>query len=307
MNYEAAPLEGITDAVFRRTHAAFYPGIARYYTPFISPTMHHVFTPRDLRELAPENNSGLKLVPQLLGRNPCDLLWAIEELSAMGYEEVDLNLGCPSGTVTAKRKGSGLLAFPEELDALLHILFSSSPIRISVKTRLGLSSPGEFERILSIYNKHPICRLIIHPRTRDDQYTGPVHWYAFGRALENTSLPVTYNGDLFTVSDVERFREAFPSVESVMLGRGLIADPALVVKLNGGADDPEKLKDFLRTLSEEYVRVFGDKHSAMHRMKAIWAHVLPRLPDGEACRKRLVKTRRWEDYLTVTEDLYMLI
>lgn len=303
MNYEAAPLEGITDAVFRRVHAAFYPGVSRYYTPFISPTMHHIFTPRDLRELSPDNNPGVRLVPQLLGRNASDLCWAMGELDAMGYEEVNLNLGCPSGTVTAKRKGAGLLAFPEELDLLLYSLFASSPLRISVKTRLGMTSPEEFVRILEIYNKYPLCRLVIHPRTREDQYSGSVRWDAFETALNNTAIPVCYNGDLFTPEDVARFRERFPTVESVMLGRGLVADPAMVVKLRGGSGDPQTLKAFLETLSAEYVRVFGDKNSAMHRMKAILSYMLPRLPDGEAYRKRLVKTRRWEDFLTVTDEI----
>ena len=304
MEYEAAPLEGITDAVFRRTHAAFYSGAARYYTPFISPTMHHLFTPRDIRELSPENNRGLSLVPQLLGRNAQDLLWAAEELSRMGYEEWNLNLGCPSGTVTAKQKGAGLLSYPDELDSLLHVLFAYSPIRISVKTRLGSDDPEEFTRILQIYEQYPICRLIIHPRTRADQYDGMVHKDTFRNALEKTKLPVCYNGDLFTEEDVLRFSEDFPSVERVMLGRGLIADPALIEKLSGGRGSLSRLREFHAALCSEYVRVFGDKNSAMHRMKAIWTYMLSSLPQGGAFRKRLIKARRWEDFLLVTEEIF---
>lgn len=304
MEYEAAPLEGITDAVYRRTHAAFYPGAARYYTPFISPTMHHIFTPRDLRELSAENNRGFTLVPQLLGRNANDLLWAAEELAAMGYEECNLNLGCPSGTVTAKRKGAGLLAFPEELDALLHCLFSHAPLRISIKTRLGMESADEFDRLLRIYEKYPVCRLIIHPRTRADQYTGAVHLDAFRHALKVSGLPISYNGDLFTEEDVRRFCERFPSVDTVMLGRGLIADPGFIERLQGGSPDLRRLILFHNALCEEYLRVFGDKNSVMHRMKAIWHYMLPRFAEGERFRKRLIKTRRWEDYLIVIEEIF---
>lgn len=304
MEYEAAPLEGITDAVYRRTHAAFYPGAARYYTPFISPTMHHILTPRDLRELSPENNPGFTLVPQLLGRNASDLLWAAEELFDMGYPEFNLNLGCPSGTVTAKRKGAGLLAYPEELERLLDALFRRSPIRISIKTRIGMESPEEYAKIMDIYERYPVARLIVHPRTRADQYDRPVHMDVFGEILARTRLPVSYNGDLFTPEDVLRFRERFPSVETVMLGRGLIADPAFIVKLRGESPDCDTLRRFHDTLCEEYVRVFGDRNSAMHRMKAVWAHMLPRFPNGESYRKRLVKTRKWEDFRLVTDELF---
>ena len=304
MEYEAAPLEGITDAVFRRTHAAFYPGAARYYTPFISPTMHHILTPRDLRELSPENNPGFALIPQLLGRNASDLLWAAGELADMGYEEFNLNLGCPSGTVTAKRKGAGLLAYPDELDRLLDTIFRLSPIRISIKTRTGMESPEEYAKIMDIYGRYPVARLIVHPRTRSDQYEGPVRLDVFERILAHTRLPVSYNGDLFTVGDVQRFRERFPSVETVMLGRGLIADPAFIVKLRGESPDCDTLRRFHDTLCEEYVRVFGDRNSAMHRMKAIWAHMLPRFPNGEGYRKKLVKARKWEDFRLIADEIF---
>ena len=300
--YEAAPLEGITDAVYRRAHARFYPGAARYYTPFISPTMHRRFTPRELRELAPENNPGLTLVPQLLGRDPGDMLWAARALADMGYDEVNLNLGCPSGTVTAKRKGAGLLGYPDELRALLDALFHDPPLKISIKTRLGLSDPAEFAGILAIYEQYPVCRLIVHPRTRADQYTGPVRLDIFRELLRTTRLPVSYNGDLFTAEDVAAFRAAFPAVSCLMLGRGLIADPGLICRLQGRPPAPDALLQFHDTLCREYVAVFGDKNSAMHRMKAIWSYMLPRLPGGEALRKPLEKTRRWEDFLSLTRQ-----
>ena len=304
MEYEFAPLEGITDAVYRRTHAKYYPGAARYYTPFISPTMHHIFTPRELRELAPENNPGLELVPQMLGRNATDLLWAAEELAGMGYREMNLNLGCPSGTVVAKRKGAGLLAHPEELDALLRALFCAPPLKISIKTRLGMESTEEFSKLLAIFNRYPVCRLIVHARTRSEQYAGTAHWDTFGEALERTRIPLSYNGDLFSPEDVRRFRERFPSVDCVMLGRGLIADPAMIVRLNGGSSDRTALKAFHDELCGEYVRVFGDRNSAMHRMKAIWAHLLPRFANGEAYRRRLIKARRWEEFLVIAEEIF---
>ena len=303
MEYEAAPLEGITDAVYRRTHAKYYPGVTRYYTPFISPTIHHVFTPRERRELAPENNPGLELVPQLLGRNATDLLWAADALAEMGYREMNLNLGCPSGTVVAKRKGAGLLAVPEELDALLRVLFASSPLKISIKTRLGMDSTEEFPVLLDVFNRYPVCRLIIHARTRAEQYAGRVHWDMFREAVKNTDIPLSYNGDLFTADDVMRFRKSFPTADCVMLGRGLAADPGVITSLRGKTFDMKTLRAFHETLCTEYVQVFGDKHSAMHRMKAIWSYLLLRLPNGEMYRKPLRKTRTWEDFLLSADEI----
>ena len=174
MQYYFAPMEGVTSAVYRRTHHEFFPGIDRYFMPFITPTVHQCLTPRQLRDVAPEANAGVPAVPQLLTRSAPDFIWAAQALAEMGYDEVNLNLGCPSGTVTAKGKGAGFLVHPEELDRFLDAVFSACTVRISVKTRLGMHDPAEFEALLAIYNRYPICELTIHPRVRQDFYKGAV-------------------------------------------------------------------------------------------------------------------------------------
>ena len=161
-----APLEGITDYIYRRIHRRYFPGVDRYFTPFLSPTQNHIFPPRELRQVAPENNRDIPLVPQLLTKNAADFLWAANALADMGYGEVNLNAGCPSGTVTAKGKGAGLLADPDALRRLLDGIFAAAPVRVSVKTRLGVRDPEEFGAILAVYNDYPISRLIIHARTK---------------------------------------------------------------------------------------------------------------------------------------------
>ena len=163
MRYDFAPMEGITGFLFRQLHHQYFPGVDRYYIPFLSPTQDHTFTPRELREVLPENNQGLEVVPQLLTKSPEDFLWAAGELSAMGYQTVNLNLGCPSGTVVAKGKGAGMLRCPEDLERFLDTVFSRAPCAVSVKTRLGLSDAAEFGPILEIYNRYPISELIVHP------------------------------------------------------------------------------------------------------------------------------------------------
>ena len=158
-----APLEGITGAEFRRVHHKYFGGVDKYYAPFISPTCDHLFTPKEKRNLFPENNVGIPVVPQLLTKNADDFLWAANSLFEMGYEEVNLNVGCPSGTVVTKGKGSGLMKDPDYLNEFLYQIYSKAQGKVSVKTRLGLTDPEEFHRILNIYSRYPIPLLIIHP------------------------------------------------------------------------------------------------------------------------------------------------
>lgn len=304
MRYYFAPMEGLTDMVYRRTHAKFYPGIDRYYTPFIAPTQNHCFVSRELRELSRENNAGLALVPQLIGKNAEDFLWAVRELQQMGYEEVNLNLGCPSGTVTAKGKGAGFLAYPDRLDAFLHEIFTHSPIDISIKTRLGIESPDEFKTILNIYNRYPVRELIIHPRTKTEMYEGKVHMDAFRTAAASTELPLCYNGNLFSMDDVANFSHAFPEVNAVMLGRGLIADPGMLARVNGCAISVNTLYGFHHELCRSYTEVFGSQSSALSRMKAIWVSMLPCFRNGERYRKSILKARHLPDFMSVIEQLF---
>lgn len=289
--FYAAPMEGITGSTYRRGHHKYFPGADKYLTPFLSPTQDHRFTPREQREILPQRNDGIPTVPQLMTRNSADFLWAARELQAMGYREVNLNLGCPSGTVVAKRKGSGLLGCLELLEELLEDIFSAGlEIQVSVKTRLGLEDPVEFEKILALYERFPISELTIHPRVRRDQYKGAVRLEEYGKALERTGLPVCYNGDLVTVADARALLDRFPKTRALMLGRGVIGDPALMAKLKGGPGaDKDRLGGFIQELYEGYCVDFGHRHGAMQRLKEVWSYLFFLFADWEAYGKKLRK------------------
>ena len=301
MQYYFAPLEGITDATFRRLHHKYFPGcVDRYYTPFFSPTVHRALTPREARELPPAAELGAVVVPQLLTKVPEDFIWMAGQCRELGYEEVNLNLGCPSGTVTAKGKGSGMLREPEALDAFLEAIFRDAPLPISVKTRIGFSDPGEFPRLLEICNRYPLKELTVHPRVRAAFYKGPVDREAFGYAAANSKAPLCYNGDLVSRRQIEALQEACPQVEAVMLGRGLVADPGMLLP---GGTDRAALEGFLNELLEEYSVIFGSARNAMFRMKEHWGLLMGKFENSEKLAKRLRKTTDLAEFKAVTAQI----
>ena len=236
MEFYFAPMEGITSYTYRNLHHRFFGGVEKYYTPFLSPSAENGLSTRELKDVLPENNGEIRPVPQLLVNHPEGFLKGGRAFAGPRIPGINLNLGCPSGTVTAKKKGSGLLMYPEELDALLDRIFSDpmvagGEILVSVKTRIGKNSPEEWPQLMEIYNQYPIYELTIHPRIQKDFYRTSQIWRCSSSALEASKNPVVYNGDIFTAADYRRFREQFPSVERIMLGRGLIMDPELGEKL----------------------------------------------------------------------------
>lgn len=304
MRYYVAPMEGLTDRIYRQAHHRYFGAAgapARYYAPFLTPPLNQVLIPKKMADILPENNAGFCLVPQLLSRDAASTVWMLGELRALGYREVNLNFGCPSGTVTAKGKGAGMLRDPAALGAFLYEVFAHSDGPLSVKTRLGIASAEEFGPILEIYNQYPICELTIHPRVQKQLYRGTADRAAFARALAASRAPVCYNGDLCTVADLQAFAAQFPQVQAVMVGRGLIADPALLRRACGGPPaDRETLRAFLDALYRGYTAEFGGAASAINRMKAIWAYVIQRFDGYEKLEKQLKKLRTpWEYEVTV--------
>lgn len=305
MLLEFAPMEGITTSAYRRLHHEMFPGTDCYYTPFWSPTQDHRLTNRDKRELLPAQNEGLHVIPQLLTKNETDFLWAARELYAMGYGEVNLNAGCPSGTVTAKGKGSGMLADLEGLERFLDAVFEKCPCAISVKTRLGLRDPAEFEQILELYNRYPIKRLTVHPRVRQDLYRHPVRPSWFDYAVERSSNPLAYNGGLVTVEDYRQCAARYPQLEAIMVGQAMVSDPAYARKLKGGRGaEKEELREFHDRLLEQYTVLFESRPNAVKRMKELWFYESRLFEGGEQAVRKILKAKSAEEYMLRTSELF---
>ena len=222
MRYYYAPMEGLTDSIYRRLHHKYFGGIDCYYMPFLSPTIHRTLTHKEDRELPLADSVDFCAIPQILTKIPEDFLWAAQVCADRGYTEVNLNVGCPSGTVVSKGKGSGMLRSPAELDAFLEAIFKDSPLPISVKTRLGLENPEDFVSLLEVFNRYPIKELIIHPRVRKDFYKEPVREEWFRYAYENSKNPLCYNGNIMTKDQADAVSVQYSGVDAVMIGRALI-------------------------------------------------------------------------------------
>ena len=211
MEFYFAPLEGITGYLYRNAFEQSYGGVKKYFTPFLTPHTDKSFNTREKNDVLPEHNEGLYVVPQILTNCAEDCIRVARDLQKLGYEEINLNLGCPSGTVVSRGRGAGFLAEPKKLDAFLEQVVSElSDMRISVKTRIGVKEPEEFETLLSVYNRYPLEELIIHPRVREDYYKNKPNWEIFEKALQESKNPVCYNGDIFTMQDYQRLCEQMP-------------------------------------------------------------------------------------------------
>lgn len=300
MRYYFAPMEGLTDSIYRHVHHKHFPGVHSYYMPFLSPTIHRSLTHREDRELPFAETEDFRAVPQILTKVAEDFLWAADQCRIRGYDEVNLNIGCPSGTVVSKGKGSGMLRDPETLDRFLDTIFSGSPLPVSVKTRLGLEAPEEFYKLMEVFNRYPIRELTIHPRVRKQFYAGSVDLELFRYAAENSKNPLCYNGDLLSLSDAQKIEAAFPGVEAVMIGRGLIADPGM---LSSGTEKGT-LEAFMNELLECYTVAFGGSRNAMFRLKENWGFLHCRFENCDKLWKRLRKTTDLQEYKSITAEIF---
>ena len=300
MRYYFAPMEGLTDSIYRRLHHKYFPGVDRYYMPFLSPTIHRTLTHKEDRELPMADSVGFAAVPQILTKVSEDFLWAAQVCQDRGYDEVNLNVGCPSGTVVSKGKGSGMLRDAAALDRFLEEIFQGSPLPISVKTRLGLENPEEFPALLEVFNRYPIKELTIHPRVRKQFYDGGVHMDWFDYAVEHSSNPLCYNGDILSLADAEALQRKYPKIDAIMIGRGLIADPGM---LSGGTD-VKALEGFMNELMAVYEVEFGGSRNAIFRLKENWGFLHDRFEGCNKLWKRLRKTTDADEFKSISAEIF---
>ena len=300
MRLYLAPLEGITTHVYRNAvHDIFGNGADKYFTPFFAPQTRRHANSYAIQGILPENNEGIYLVPQILTDEADDFFRFEKDMRDYGYNELNINIGCPSGTVVSKGRGSAFLSRPEKLDHFLDEVYTHTRARVSVKTRLGMHDPDEIYHLMDIFNKYPMEELIIHARVGDEMYSGHAHRDYYSRIRKNSKNKLVYNGDIFrkgdeldsSVTDIPDETDAAsrgpkPIEDTLMLGRGMVADPSLIRQLKGGAPaGADEMKTFIRRLKGDYLRRDPDERHCLEKLKEISAFL--KAPKGAMKAKRL--------------------
>mgnify|MGYP000647559484 FL=1 len=317
MKYYMAPMEGLTGYVYRNAYHKFFRPMDRYFTPFIA---NKKMSNGEIRDLLPEHNEGMHVVPQILTNRSEDFLAVAKEIAQYGYDTVNLNVGCPSGTVVAKGRGAGLLAEPEVLDHFLYEIFEGYAGKISIKTRIGMEDENEWQDILAVYEKYPLEELIIHPRVRKDFYKGNPRMEAFSYAAEHSSHRLCYNGDICSAEDLQDRKERFPDLDRVMLGRGLLCNPFLI-EMSKTADDvgrktaddaahdhmqekKDRLYAFHQEILEGYIQIMSGDRNVLFRMKELWFYLGDCFTNADKYLKKIKKSERLVAYQAAVDALF---
>ena len=306
VKYYMAPLESVTTWIYRQAHAKIYGRLDKYFIPFLEPHEKRDFKTRELQEILPEHNENIYAVPQILTNRSEGFIKLAKALKDWGYEEINLNLGCPSKTVVTKGKGSGFLAKPEELERFLTEIFDalSGEVKISVKTRIGKENPEEFPALLELFNKYPMEELIIHPRVQKDGYGNVPRLEIYELAEKQSVNPLCYHGDLSTREQIRNFAERFPGTERLMFGRGFLRDPGLLY--NEGKDSKyifEKFWAFHDLVYEGYQeRNMGDRN-VLFKMKELWSYQVYQFSEPERLFKTFKKVQDCNEYEQMIRNL----
>lgn len=317
MKYYMAPMEGLTGYVYRNAYHKFFRPMDRYFTPFIA---NKKMSNGEIRDLLPEHNEGMHVVPQILTNRSEDFLAVAKEIAQYGYDTVNLNVGCPSGTVVAKGRGAGLLAEPEVLDHFLYEIFEGYAGKISIKTRIGMEDENEWQDILAVYEKYPLEELIIHPRVRKDFYKGKPRLDAFSYAMEESGHRLCYNGDICSAEDLQDRKERFPDLDRVMLGRGLLCNPFLI-EMSKTADDvgrktaddvahdhmqekKDRLYAFHQEILEGYIQIMSGDRNVLFRMKELWFYLGDCFTNADKYLKKIKKSERLVAYQAAVDALF---
>lgn len=331
MRYYFAPLEGITGYIYRRAHHAFYPGADRYFTPFIVPKEKRHLSAKERNDVLPEHNPDMTVIPQIMTNRADEFLRVAHILREdYGYAEVNLNLGCPSRTVVSKKRGAGFLAVPEQLDAFLDEVASGlGPVKLSVKTRIGMKDPEEFSGLLEIFAKYPLSELIVHPRVQADLYGNAPDLETFSETFSiNKDWKICYNGDIRTAADAAYLAERFPQLDAVMAGRGLLTDPALIGELkvgeNGGwdhralqtaetkrffhaeaeKDERKRRYEFYRMILSGYKEAMDGERNVLFKMKELWLYMCRDFTEPQRYWKKMKKAQRLCDFQSAVDALF---
>lgn len=328
MKIKFAPMEGLTTYVYRNAHNKYFGGIDTYFSPFISVHKDKKLNFKEKNDILPSNNEGINLVPQVMASDVDEFIFTSSQIKDMGYDHINLNFGCPSGTVTTKGKGAGALIYPEKLEAFLDGVFSKTDFKFSVKTRIGYSDTDEFYRLLKIYEKFPLEELIIHGRVREEFYNGKSRIDFVAKSVKDVSkkIKISYNGDITNLVDYENFKSLMPDAYGCMIGRGILSNPALGIVIKNANSDlvkdtifehnpseavinnssgvkAEDFIDFNLEILEGYERIMSGDKNCLFRLKELWFYMSSIFKDQKKMLKTVQKLKSIKEYELVIKSI----
>ena len=303
-----APMRGITDYIYRNTYHRHFDGFDAAVTPFI-PTLKAIRAKAShLKDVLPENNAAMPIIPQIIGNIPENFVALARQLFDLGYKTVNWNLGCPFPMVAKKQRGSGLLPYPDKIDDFLEKSLSAIPNRLSIKIRLGRKSSDELDKLFPVFNRYPLQEIFIHPRTGIQMYDGQPDLDAFERCTAMTHHRLVYNGDIVDLNSFNQLAARFEAVDDWMIGRGAIINPFLPAIIKAGQDNfsnqVETFRRFYEDLFEAYQRVFSGPGHLLERMKGFWTYFSQAFKDGRKIRKKVHRTLKLPRYQQIVEQFF---
>lgn len=302
------PFQGITDAPFRNVFKKHFSGIDKYYTPFFTGIQKDHAKNLQGEEIDPACNDVETLTPQILSTDAEEILRFASQCKELGYKEINLNMGCPFPRVANKKRGSGLLPYPEKIESMLNTVFERIDLKFSIKCRLGYFSPEEIFPVIEVFNRYPLSELIIHPRIGKQLYKGEADVQRFAELIPTIKAPLVYNGDIVSVESFERIRERVKPVNEFMLGRGILANPFLAEAIRVGLDSnltrTERLHTYVVDLYEDRLRHAGGSPKVLGRMKELWSYMMYSFDEPQDIWRKIKKINALKEYEDTVETVF---
>ena len=299
------PFQGITDAPFRNVFKKHFGGIDKFYTPFFTGIQKDHAKNMQVEEIDPRFNDVETLTPQILSTDAEEILRFATQCKALGYKETNLNMGCPFPRVANKKRGSGLLPYPEKIDAMLGRVFEQIEVGFSVKCRLGYVHPEEIYPVIEVFNEYPLSELIIHPRIGKQLYKGEADVQRFAELIPLIKAPLVYNGDIVSVESFNRVHEQVKPVNEFMLGRGLLANPFLAEEIKGQTTrDVNRLHAYVIDLYEDRLRHAGGSPKVLGRMKELWSYLMYSFDEPQDIWRKIKKINALKEYEEAVETVF---
>lgn len=301
-----APIQGYTEDAFRRLHHELFGGVTAYYTPFIR-LEHGEVRSKDKRDVRPEFNQEVNIVPQVLASGGKEFDTLLQFLLPLGYKHIDLNMGCPFPLQSRHGRGAGLLTHPDKVEEICQVIRQHGDIDFSIKMRLGMEDVNDWKQILPILEDTPLKYIVLHPRTAIQQYKGTLHRDAFQDFLAQSHHPIIYNGDITEVKQIQELEATYADrLAGVMIGRGLLCRPSLAAEYATETSLPDQLlisriKVFHDRLLAHYENIIPGEAQRLNKIRTFWDYLEPLL--GRKAWKKIEKAGNLKNYLSAVRAL----